>query len=84
MDCSKQLTAAKEALAVNQALQSELAKARKKTTIRQAQKQKSEAEHQARLLARDSGKIDDLSSWNDQLKQADPCRLSAHQPLLSS
>ena len=45
-----------------------MAKARKKSTIRQAHNQKCEAEYQARLHAKNIGRMKDMGGWNEELK----------------
>ena len=46
-----------------------MAKARKKSTIRQAYNQKCEAEYQARLDAKKAGRMKDMGAWSEELKQ---------------
>lgn len=68
-DCAKQLAAARAAAEAQQTLEDELAKARKKSTIRQAHNQMVEAEYQARLEAKRTGKIKDMGGWTEQMKK---------------
>ena len=67
-EATKALANAKVTLATQRTWEDDLAKARKKSTIRQAYNQKCEAEYQARIHAKNTGRMKDMAGWSEEMK----------------